>query len=342
MGIVQKAIKVLKSGGLVIIPSDTVYVVAADAGNPAAVKKLIAYKSRPPGKAISVFVGDRKSARKYVEITPDQENKLDAMLPGQYTMVFPSKKALSPDLESEKGTLGIRIPDNNFVNELVKLFGRPITATSANQAEKSPHYSIDSLLKATPKAKQKMIDLIIDHGKLPRNKPSTVVDFTEGDIRILRQGDVRMAQTTISSNDKATKLTARRLLKKNLQTIGSKPLVIMLYGELGAGKTVFVKGLGELLGIKDIVSPTFVIYYEYPMKHSAVRKLYHYDLYKLQDIEEFEHLGIEEALQPGNVIAIEWSEKSDHISAQLKKKATIITVEINHVDETRREIKIYE
>ena len=121
--------------------------------------------------------------------------------------------------------------------------------------------------------------------------------------------------------------------------------MIMLYGEMGAGKTVFVKGIGKLLGVERIISPTFVIYYEYEisLEHDQqIKKLYHFDLYKIETSKELEHLGIKEKLQPGSLICIEWSEKSNAILEMLRQKATIINVHIEHLDKNQRKITYYE
>ena len=137
----HEALKVLKNGGLVIVPSDTVYGVAVDATNENAVKKLIEFKSRPPGKAISVFCGSIDRLMEYVDVSASQKNVIKELLPGSYTLVLASKHKVSSLLEAENGTLGVRVPQSDFVNELVNAFGRPITATSANRAGQSPHYS---------------------------------------------------------------------------------------------------------------------------------------------------------------------------------------------------------
>jgi L-threonylcarbamoyladenylate synthase len=237
---------VLKQGGLVIFPSDTVYGLLVDATNEEAVKKLIAFKNRPPGKAISVFVTER-FLNEHVTVNDSQQKLLEKLLPGPFTVILDSQHNVSKLLESEKGTLGIRIPDYELVQELVKAFGKPITATSANLGGRPPHYAVETLLKELPESKKQLIDLFVDAGKLPRNKPSTIVDLTTPQLKILRQGDVLLKdqQTFITDTPIQTRKTAQYILKKALESHKDKPIVFILEGDLGSGKTVFVKGLAE-------------------------------------------------------------------------------------------------
>lgn len=340
--ITEKTLNVLRSGGLVVSPSDTVYGLLVDATNEKAVKKLIDFKSRPVGKPISVFVSDFKMLGQNVKLT-DHEKILGQLLPGPFTIVLESRHQTSKLLESESGTLGVRIPDYKFITDLVKQFGKPITATSANLSGQSSHYSIDALLNELPDSKKDLIDLIIDAGKLPKNKPSTVIDMNEGDMHTIRSGDLvlKNSQTFTSDSPEQTRKTAAFILKNILKKDINKSLTFIIEGELGAGKTVFVKGIGQVLGIDNIVSPTFVVYYEYPIKNEFMFKnLYHFDLYQLTESEEFKHLGIEKILEQKNILCIEWGEKAEEIIELLKKKSKIIYVKMKYVGETMREIEI--
>lgn len=342
----NEIIKTFKKGGLVVLPTDTVYGFAVDATSKQAVGKLIACKSRLPGNPISIFVGTIAIAAKYVVIDVKTDEVLCTLLPGPYTVILSSRHLSQAELESEKGTLGIRIPKDGFINGLVQEFKRPITATSANRSGRPPHYSVASFLKSLSKNTSHLIDLIVDGGELPRNLPSTVLDLTKETIEVLRYGDIipssksQKSQTHRSVSTTRTRKIAQDVIHEHVSIIAKKPLVIILEGELGAGKTQFVKGIGEYLGIKDVVSPTYVVYYEYITSKKPITKLHHFDLYAVQDESEFEHLGIEESLKPGNVVCIEWGEKSGAIYEMLKKKAEIVYVKMEHVDEETRDIQI--
>ncbi len=333
----QKAVEALRKGGVVVFPTDTVYGLLCDATNEQAVEKLCRVKERPAGKAISIFVSDFEMAKQYVELTPDIVPTLHTMLPGPYTVILPSKHRVARALESEKGTLGIRIPRDKRVLELVRAFGKPVTATSANLASQPPHYSIESFEKQIGVHRLGLIDLVVDGGKLPYRKPSTVVDFTTGDIQVLRRGDIdpATARVVTTTSEVETKLLAQQLLQEARERNAELPIVFMLQGDLGAGKTIFAKGLGESLGVRNIISPTFVVYYEYPIEGGT---FLHADLYNVGDREEFQHLGLASYLTKGNVLCIEWSERADGIIEMLRGATQIISVTINHVDETTREI----
>lgn len=331
--IIDETFKILNNGGLVIFPSDTVYGLLVDATNKAAVEKLITFKNRPAGKPISVFV-DFRSMGQLVEINNSQQKIFDEILPGPFTVILPSKHKVDKLLESETGTLGIRVPNYIPITRLIERFKKPITATSANLAGRSPHYSIESFLNELTEKQRKLIDLIINAGQLPKNKPSTVVDLSRSNVKILRQGNADFGNSLVfkSNSSEETKKIAQKIFSKNYKK-NDKPLIFIIKGEMGVGKTVFVKGIGEKLGINNIISPTYVIYYEY-------KNFYHFDLYQIEDKEEFGHLGIEKFLVPGNTLCFEWGEKAGEIIDLLKSMGKIVYVNMKYVDEKTRSIEI--
>ncbi len=341
--VMDLCINALEQGGLVISPSDTVYGALVDATNQSAVEKLIAFKNRPLGKPISIFVADMDMATQYVHISQKQQDTLTTMLPGPFTTILPSRGSVISLLESEQHTLGIRIPHFPFILNLVRRYAKPVTATSANMAGRSPHYSITSLLKSLPRYKKDLIDLVVDAGTLPKNKPSTVIDLTGDSYEILRKGDVGFqlsGHKYISKSLDETNNLARTLVDDHIQK--GKSLIFLLHGNLGSGKTAFTKGLAQLFGISSIVSPTFVIYYEYPLEQdaNAYEMMYHFDLYNIQKEEEYETLQILNTFTQHNVvIAIEWAEKlPQKYRDLLNNHGVVVDLYFTHIDETTRQI----
>ncbi len=134
----------------------------------------------------------------------------------------------------------------------------------------------------------------------------------------------------ITKNDEETKQVAGKIIEKYLD---KKTTVIFLSGELGAGKTVFVKGLARKLGIqKQVESPTFIFVREY---YSEI-PLYHFDLYRINNTDELDELGFFDYLGKNGIIAIEWAEKAeDLIKPDIK-------VQIKKVGKNEREIVVEE
>lgn len=325
---------VLKKGGLVVAPSDTVYGLLVDATNEQAVKKLIAFKNRPWGKPISVFVSDRAMLEDLVDPGTSKQT-LQELLPGPFTVILPSRGRVSSLLESEKGTLGVRLPNDQFIRELVKRFGRPVTATSANISGRPPHYQVKTLFKELSQEKKKLIDAVVDGGVLKRNKPSTIVDLSKGKLTLLRKGDVVFlsSKTYLSRSPSDTRRLAQYFLRKETEVLKKKPVVFILQGELGTGKTEFVKGAAEVFGVRNIISPTYVVYYEYD-------HFVHADLYTISDPEEFKPLKLERYLRSGQVLFLEWGERIGDTIDAYKKKAKIIWIHLKHHGEKERTIHI--
>jgi len=342
---VSFAYEIFKQGGLVVYPTETCYGVGVDATNRQAVDRLLAYKGERGVKPIAAAVCDQSMAKKYVSLNQSALHLYRTFLPGPLTVVSESLGKLAPQLEAGAGTLGIRIPDHPLALEIIRRFGKPITATSANTSGKKPPYSLSDLRKYTSKKRLAFIDLFLDAGRLPVRPPSTVVDTTLNEPTVLRQGEIYIPQTmgttVVSHSEKETQEIAGRILERYSSSLSLKPLIFALQGELGSGKTQFVKGLAKGLGILTMVSsPTFVIIREYPYQFKKVSGLlYHVDTWRLGSGKELVDLGLLEMLRPGNIVAIEWLQKVKPILERLKEKAVIVWITIEHLSQTKREIR---
>ncbi len=174
----------LKSGAVGVFPTDTVYGLGGRADKLTVIKKVYRIKKRDKKKPLLILVSSFAMAKKYVKINREQENWLKRSWPGKLTAVLPDRGVLSPELAGDGGKLGVRFPDNDFLIKLIRRLQAPLIATSANVSDQP------SVLDA--KDIKVKADFIVDGGKLPQSKESTVADLTEEEIKILRQGEVRL------------------------------------------------------------------------------------------------------------------------------------------------------
>lgn len=184
---VAEAAATIRTGGLVLYPTETVYGLGADACLDEAVAKVFAAKARPLEDPIPVAVNSLELAQQIAELTPTAELALKKFLPGPLTLVVKAKpKKISKLLTAGTETIGIRIPDHPVVLKLIEFVGGPITATSANLSGKSAPSTIREALEQLGKS----VDVALDSGKCKLGTPSTVVDFSSGLPRVLREGPI--------------------------------------------------------------------------------------------------------------------------------------------------------
>lgn len=187
---ISKAVEVLRRGGVIIYPTDTLYGLGADATNEEAIEKIYAIKGRDENKPIHVIVGDCDMAEEYVELNKEARILAQKFLPGPLTLVLKKKNTTPSLLTGGRKTLGVRIPNNTFCRELARRFGKPITTTSANKSGEEPSQSIEGILKQLGEEKN-TIDLALNMGEVKNTTPSTVVDVSKGEINILREGAIQ-------------------------------------------------------------------------------------------------------------------------------------------------------
>jgi L-threonylcarbamoyladenylate synthase len=185
----KKIIKIIKEGGVIICPTDTVYGLLADATSEKAVGKIFEIKKRPKEKAIPIFVKDLKMAKKFAAINKKQEKILKEKWPGKFTFVL--KRQGAEIFGVNKKTIALRIPKFKLVNELLKKFKKPLTGTSANISGKPASTRIKDVIKQF-EGKKYQPDLILDAGNLKKSEPSTIINLTGSELKILRKGDFKI------------------------------------------------------------------------------------------------------------------------------------------------------
>lgn len=183
---IDKAVQILKNGGLVIYPTDTVYGLGCDITNSKALERLAKIKGIKLAKANFSFVcSGLSNLSDYVkQIDTSTFKILKKCLPGPYTFILPGNNNLPKEFK-KKNTVGIRVPDNSIVLALVEKLGNPIVSTSIHDQDQLIEYTTDPELIF--EKWQNKVDLIIDGG-YGDNLASTVVDLSEGAIEIIRQG----------------------------------------------------------------------------------------------------------------------------------------------------------
>ena len=324
--IISQAVSVLQAGGLVIYPTETVYGIGADSTNPEAVKKLSEYKSRPFGKPYSVAVSDQKMAVDYVVLNETAKKLYRQFLPGPLTVISKGKHLTAAGVESETGSLGIRISSHPLAKQIVKSLDRPVTATSANEAYKKKPYQISDILNNISDKKKKLIDLIVDAGRLPKREPSTVIDTTMDDLVALRIGKIKLTKENkiLSRSAENTQNFGKEMWQKYERFTGKRAIIFALEGPLGAGKTEFTKGLARAMGIKkEITSPTFTLMNNY-------QSLSHIDAWRIESNNELENLGITRMISDKSVIAIEWADRVADVIRRYNEEAVVIWVKIKY------------
>ena len=330
---VEIAVSVLENGGLVIYPTETTYGIGADATNPEAVRRLIEYKKRPFGKPFSIAVTNYNMAKKYAVLNDTAKKLYKKFLPGPVTIVSTGKHVLAQGVESEIGTIGIRMPDYPLVIEIVKKLGKPITATSANASYKKRPYKIEDILENTSEKQKKLINLAIDFGELPHNEPSTVIDTTLDDVVVLRQGEIQVGSyqsTVVSYGEEETKNVGKELWQKYEKYAGTRAIVFALQGPMGAGKTQFTKGLAKAMGVEEeVVSPTYGLQHSYQLPVGSYQ-LNHIDAWRMQNGEELRNLGMKELINDKSVIVIEWAERVADEIRKYNEEAVIIWINITY------------
>lgn len=341
---ISLACEALSRGEIVIYPTETCYGIAVDATNSSAVTKLLAYKG-DRHRQVAVAVSNQAMAEKYVSLNDIARNLYHQFLPGPITVISDSLHHLDSRLESATGTLGVRIPNYPLCLELINQYGKPITATSANTSGKKEPYSLDDWRKYTTPSKQAMVTLFLDAGRLADRPTSTVVDTTLNDPQILRQGEIlipTLSPSLTSHSVDETILIARQIIAKHLSLTTKFPLILALQGDLGVGKTQFVKGVSLALGIgHNINSPTYTLMKEYAYDNSKYSgNLYHLDTWRLADPNELETtLHLNKLLKPGNIIAIEWAGKAQNILKPYEQDVPILVINIKELSDQERLIK---
>ncbi|HSL45296.1 MAG TPA: L-threonylcarbamoyladenylate synthase [Anaerolineales bacterium] len=192
---IARALEVLQTGGLVAFPTDTVYGVGALAFEGDAVESIYAAKDRPVEKAIPVLIGDPNDLEKVGTNIPDAARQLAAHFwPGPLTILVPKRVDL-PEAVSATATVGVRVPDHEVARALLRAAG-PMAVTSANISGAQSPVTAQEVYEQLGGR----IALILDGGRTPGGVPSTLVDCTAAELKVLREGSISLEELHAAVN----------------------------------------------------------------------------------------------------------------------------------------------
>jgi len=184
---IQLIVECLKNGGIIIYPTDTIYGIGCDIFRPKSIERIIDIIGNKKKKSsLSFICADLSHLSDFTKPINNQVFKaMKKTLPGPYTFILEANNHVPKILQSKKKTVGIRIPNNNIILEIVTILGHPILSSSVKDDDEILEYTTDPEL-IYEKYRDK-VDIVIDGG-FGDNVPSTVVDCTTGDLEIIREG----------------------------------------------------------------------------------------------------------------------------------------------------------
>lgn len=182
---IARAVQVLRNGGLILYPTDTVWGIGCDATNAKAVDRIYALKRSVNKKSMIVLVGDVDSVGRYVNGAPAVAWDLLETATSPLTLILSGAANVAENLVPDEGTLGVRVPDHEFCRQLLHSFGRPLVSTSANISGEPAPVDFDGIAEDIRAG----VDLVVDprfEGK-PTRKPSSIIAIDEsGLFKIIR------------------------------------------------------------------------------------------------------------------------------------------------------------
>jgi L-threonylcarbamoyladenylate synthase len=182
--IIEQAAAVIRAGGLVAFPTETVYGLGADGMNEAAVRRIFAAKGRPEAKGLILHLSEPAQAKEVAVVSPAAERLMEAFFPGPLALVLPALAVVPAVTNGGGATVAVRMPDHGVARALIAAAGRPVAAPSANPSGAPPPRTAAEVLAGL----EGRFDLLLDAGPTPLGTPSTLLDLTHEPPRLLRLG----------------------------------------------------------------------------------------------------------------------------------------------------------
>jgi tRNA threonylcarbamoyl adenosine modification protein (Sua5/YciO/YrdC/YwlC family) len=180
---INKAVDVLKSGGIIIFPTDTYYGLGCDLFNKEGIEQILSIKNENDTKLFSFICSDLKDISKYAKVSDYAYRTMKHLLPGPYTFILPAAKVIPKKLWSKRKTVGIRVPDHSVTLQIVKELGNPIASTSATTRLGEPifdPFEIKNIFNSR-------VDLMLASNTMSF-EPSSVIDLSGEKPEIIREG----------------------------------------------------------------------------------------------------------------------------------------------------------
>ncbi len=178
---------VLKRGGVIVYPTETLYGIGALATDTDAINEIFRVKERLRGKPFILLVKDFEMLEEYFTVPDIVREYSDRFIREPLTIIFNQKKELPPEVSAGSEKTGIRISTNTFVKELFNHIDTPLISTSANMSGGENTYSSEEIISLF----NNKVDLIVDSGNLPHSNGSSIIDITTSPPRLLREGDIK-------------------------------------------------------------------------------------------------------------------------------------------------------
>jgi tRNA threonylcarbamoyl adenosine modification protein (Sua5/YciO/YrdC/YwlC family) len=180
-----QAVAALSGGGVVALPTETFYGLAADAFNARAVERVASIKGTPASAPILLLIADPDQVESVAESIPEKFRELTELFwPGPLTLVVPAREGLPRRVTAGTGTVAVRVPGLALPRKIARALGRPITGPSANLHGLPPCRTAVEVVEVFGET----LDLVLDGGPTVGGKPSTILDLSTGEPRVLREG----------------------------------------------------------------------------------------------------------------------------------------------------------
>jgi L-threonylcarbamoyladenylate synthase len=199
---VKKGIEILREGGVIAFPTDTVYGIGASIYNQEAVERIYKLKGRPKDMALPVLVANTSQMAEVAQGLPPLACRvIERFLPGGLTLILKKKETVLAAVSAGKDTIAVRIPNNEITLKLIEGLGAPIIGTSANKKGGANPLSAQQVKKVFCDS----LDLIIDGGKVSGGVESSIVDFSGDNPKLLREGAISRSELELACRIKYEK-----------------------------------------------------------------------------------------------------------------------------------------